>query len=1100
MINEFWEQHVNPYFDVQRITEHGEELLRPTAFTRDILDIPSLGPHYSHVWSAADEDHAQHTARSARVNNRATNDPSAASPSLTPAPAPVTAIPPPSEVTSDAIGCFAAEGCERLHRFIQRTGTDSMSKEELSEMERIASQPHTAAVSVLAYISSTIHSDSPDPTAAAAVTDPDAKVPFDRTAYFFPSGPRAPWSPPAGVLRRAPSSAPDDRATLDATAEHVFAAATPAESRFLTGAHKEKHAQAIHNNNNKSKAHTSKKSALVETTAADDGEAHAEAATSSEPTPAPQDTPAPTDLPPPPLKPDSSTHQDADYREDHRAASSDEPAGVDRQDQVKPEPAETKNHADHNDGEDDEDDGGDDDNDAVLKQEDGERDSALALSAPDAVSSSSDGASDSESDVEAGSSSAPAERTSQAAKQPRARGAAASTTAKAPKQAGKAPRPTASKAPKQAGKAPRRSESREAAHHADSAASSSDSGDAIDSSDDESMTLSEEEDLRAEQEDIAAAAAEADSASHSQSHAHDGRSGLGAGKGPKSGVGLALAATSSSTHGQGKTPNGVPAPVGKQPRGTGSSGPATSERVFTMAPRRNDDLDDVESVQLEPIEEVDGDETTLPTPYFDLRAIDLMSAKEAGIRLPRPRLVKRHHQTIVENFPFVGVVHPALLAASCHYSQPPLLYNSHTMQLVEMNTRASAEEEKEEEESGADDALSPQMLQSKIHALHAEMEIVEVAQQQRLVDLLPPPLEGPASTDHLPTNDSSMTSSSPLAPAPLPAKENIYEQQFSTLSSARRQRAARVDAAEKQAEASSRVPSASPTPPTDAAADAVLPLSASATQLASLSVAPSYDDEVSAELWLAQRSYFSQVNHNNFTRSYLSDRGHASGDWAVSMAQIDQKTKQDTDTLELYDESCLLAMARQQRESRRLKFALSEAGQLRNVVRTQRMEMRNARHVQRLLKSMLVEVERRDKKRIVDERRHELATAREAKRLRRQAQEAQWKSRREAELHRRCENAIEHIIKQIEREVEGVPAVVRAPRKKRDPNEPKKPRIRKKKGDAAPQDETAAGGTVTDNEHAPADEQEMEGEGQRKNQMRVPCAHVSRACMHSVLS
>ena len=89
---------------------------------------------------------------------------------------------------------------------------------------------------------------------------------------------------------------------------------------------------------------------------------------------------------------------------------------------------------------------------------------------------------------------------------------------------------------------------------------------------------------------------------------------------------------------------------------------------------------------------------------------------------------------------------------------------------------------------------------------------------------------------------------------------------------------------------------------------------------------------------------------------------------------------------------------------------------------------------------MLGEVERREKKREVNARRSASAAQRAAKRDRRAQLEAQWKTRKDQEMYRKCENTLDSIIKQIERAVEG-----KAPhrRRERDPNRPVKPRKKK---------------------------------------------------------
>lgn len=564
-------------------------------------------------------------------------------------------------------------------------------------------------------------------------------------------------------------------------------------------------------------------------------------------------------------------------------------------------------------------------------------------------------------------------------------------------------------------------------------ASSSSSGDSDDDDEeDRGMTISEEEDLREEESDLEAEGLKQE---------HEGESGHGAGKTPASHLHVAA------------QPAGKQ-PAGKQPRG---SGPVTSDRVFSMAPRRNDDVADEEEKVEAPLED---NLVVLPTPFFDLRSLDLSTWKETGIKLPRARFFKLQHQHIVENFPFFGVVNPALLASSCHYSQPPLLYNSQTMQLVEMNMRVGADDEKGADES-EEQMETLASIQSKLQALNADLEIVEVRPQEDLAALLPPP---PPSAEELAQQAAEQAAVDEKKAAAEEKKEaeaarakeeelkrsqNLYSSKFNTTSSSRRSRGAGKD--DGAAAAAAAAPSSdvieldtSTGLSSSAAASLSLPLHPSPMQLASLSIQPAYDDEVSAELWLLQRQLLSQTNHNNYVRNYLYTRAHESGDWKVNLAQIEQKEKQDKDVGDLYEESFFLHMARSQRESRRAKFEQSEAGQIRNIKRSHRTHERNQRHIQRLMKSMLIEVERRDKKRLVNERRSASAAQRAAKRDRRALLEKQWKTRKEQENYRKCEKSLDSIIKQIEKAVEGKAST--SHRKQRDPNKPPRPRKKKEKG------------------------------------------------------
>ena len=568
-------------------------------------------------------------------------------------------------------------------------------------------------------------------------------------------------------------------------------------------------------------------------------------------------------------------------------------------------------------------------------------------------------------------------------------------------------------------------------------ASSSSSGDSEDDDDDDrGMTISEEEDLREEESDL-----EAEGLKQEQGK----ESGHGAGKTPASH--LHVAAQTSKQ------------PAGKQPRG---SGPVTSDRVFSMAPRRNDEVAAEEEEKVEA--PLDDNLVQLPTPFFDLRSLDLSTWKETGIKLPRARFFKLQHQHIVENFPFFGVVNPALLASSCHYSQPPLLYNSQTMQLVEMNMRVGADEEKGADES-EEQTETLASIQSKLQSLNADMEIVEVRPQEDLAALLPPP---PPSAEEIAQQAAEQAAAEEKKTAAEEKKEadaarakeeelkrsqNLYSSKFNTTSSSRRSRGAGKEEGAAAAAAAASSSSSdvieldtSAGLSSSAAASLSLPLHPSPMQLASLSIEPAYDDEVSAELWLLQRQLLSQTNHNNYVRNYLSTRAHESGDWKVNLAQIEQKEKQDKDVGDLYEESFFLHMARSQRESRRAKFEQSEAGQIRNIKRSHRTHERNQRHIQRLMKSMLIEVERREKKRLVNERRSASAAQRAAKRDRRALLEKQWKTRKEQENYRKCEKSLDSIIKQIEKAVEGKVSINH--RKPRDPNKPPRPRKKKEKGTA----------------------------------------------------
>lgn len=376
------------------------------------------------------------------------------------------------------------------------------------------------------------------------------------------------------------------------------------------------------------------------------------------------------------------------------------------------------------------------------------------------------------------------------------------------------------------------------------------------------------------------------------------------------------------------------------------------------------------------------------------------------------------------------------------------------MQLIDMNMRNEiVDGDKEESTTGTvgdEDILETlASIQQKLSALHASFDIVEVTRQQDLAQFFPSESSiKEAELRQFTEADEALTS--PIASEIEVKKESesIYANHFLTTSSSRRGRAPRNEQIEKATSSTEEKTSTSSpnitslTSPISQTESAFIPISPSPQLLASLAVPAEYDDEVSAELWLLQRQYFIQVNHNNYMRSYLEGRARASGDWKVSAAQIEHKEKQDKDTLDLYEESFLLSMARQQRATRRAKYELSEAGQIRNIKQWEEKQQRCQRHIQRLMKSMLAEVERRDKKRQVDERRHASAAQREAKRLRRQEQEAQWKNRREAEIHRRCENAIEHIIRTIEREQEPKPI---SHKKQRDPNAPPKERKKKEK-------------------------------------------------------
>jgi hypothetical protein len=483
-----------------------------------------------------------------------------------------------------------------------------------------------------------------------------------------------------------------------------------------------------------------------------------------------------------------------------------------------------------------------------------------------------------------------------------------------------------------------------------------------------------------------------------------------------------------------------------------------------MGPRRNnDDADEEEEKATPPVEE---EIALIPTPFFALRSLDLPGWKDTGIRLPRPRFFKLQHQAIVENFPFVGVVNPALLASSCHYTIPPLLYNSASMVLIEVNMSVAG---REGDDRAVDDGGMAAMhiddpaaadrnqietlasVQQKLAALQVEMNVVSVTPQEQLASILPPP---PPTAEELAAEAAAKQAAAAAqqaeadaaAKAAEAAKADAFGSKFTTTALSRRSRGAKSDesikpgapaAAGESADSAAviELDTANGLPSSSLAALSLDPFTA---PVASLSIAAEYDDEVSAELWLLQRQALSQINHNNFVRSYLDVRAHASGDWKSSLAQIEQKEQQDRDTEQLYEESFLLGMARAQREKKRAKYEQSEAGQINKIRHMSRVEERNNRHIQRLMKGMLVEVERRDKKRVLDERRSASAAQRAAKRDRRAAQEAQWKNKKDQETYRRCENTLDHIIKQIERAVEGRPKGSSSRhRKPRDPNAPK---------------------------------------------------------------
>lgn len=1110
LLKEFWES-VEPYFDVRNLTLNGGQLLRHTELTTQLVEIPALGRRYHDVWREEDEEIKgtlanANSARSGRVTARNANE-ATASPAASPLPAasPSPASPPAvpripgasptptaawggadggdeaeTEVQGGDANFFAQEGRERLQGFLQR---DPLARptdaDELAHMESVASKPHTAAVTVLAMVGSTaIKIDQPKDESAPY--DPDAREPFDRHSYYFPAAHHKQWTPP--VLKRQESK--EVELSLEQAAELVFAQATPAHAKFLTGADKRNNKQhkghagahvsaanaasapsaaaAAADSNASQPADDDQKSSAVKpfkikierdvaaalfgSSAMDTSEspsaaaaaasipkdsssaapathsAPAAVAAASTPSPSPSPLPSPT---PSPIDSKSSTSAMSDVSESEMEDEADAP------------PASSAAAA------------------AAIAASERESSPRKAGKKPRGSSAGKVP----HSAASASSAAAAAAATSSGAhpvtggKAPRA----GATGGKAPRVKGKG---ADRKKPKHGGKKPKnRSGDDDDDGDSGGGDSSSDEG-ASGSEDEESMTLSEEEDLRAEEEELEAEAEEEKEVAQAHSEGH----GLGAGKGPTAHIPAAgHSSLGLSGTGGGGSAAGGKQPAGKKPRG---SGPVTSDRVFSFGPRLNDDVADEEEAKVEPLED---SIVQLAPPFFDLRSLDLASWKETGIKLPRPRFIKLQHQSIVENFPFLGVINPALLASSCHYSQPPLLYNSLSMQLVEMNMNvrggAGSAEDDDAQTDDRDQMESLVSIQHKLHALHAELDIVEVQPQQSLADLLPPPPPSPeelaaqAAAEAAAAEERETEAARAKEKADREAK-SLYGTKFSTTASSRRSRGAgKMDEVKSEgaAAAATSGAAAAAAAASPASADVIeldtaagfsskqlaLPLNPSSMQLASLSIRPAYDDEVSAELWLLQRQYFSQVNHNNYVRSYLSERAHDSGDWKLNLAQIEQKEKQDKDTLELYEESFLLSMARAQRESRRAKFELSEAGQIRNIKRWEATQLRNQRHIQRLMKQMLVEVERRDKRRQVDERRSASAAQRAAKRERRAALEAQWKTRKDQEIYRKCENSLDAIIKQIERTVEGK---VPINHRRKDPNAPPRPRKKKKEG------------------------------------------------------
>ena len=1091
ILNEFWAS-VDNYFNNRFLTLHGAELLRKTELTRELVSIPTLGRKYTEVWAQEDEEARANSSRSGRVTARNANELPVSSPMPSPAsPQTPASSPLPSSAASiaaaeafwasdDEVGAdaesFAEEGKERLHAHLKRypEAAALLSAEEIADLERLASKPHTAAITILAMIGSTaVKSEKKEEP--SLIFDPDAKEPFDRHSFFFPAAHANSdvWAPP--VAKRT-ENAPTVELSLDAAAEQVFKKATPAQARFLTGADKDKK-KALNNNATHIKASSPETVAAAAAPAA----AAAAAASSSDvlmtddatpaaaasaaqakskaknkadaasasplssapilirlpspaklaamplpsPSPSPpaasanasassQSSPLPSQSPsssvsysplssPPPAS--ASTAVPMDLGDDDAPAPSPSASPVAP---APPQPAEREVGSPSKRGT------------TGGKKPRSAAPAAAAAAAPSTAASSAVGTVSDADEADMDDEDAPRVRSTVSGKAPHSAAASSSSSAagaSAPHAptGGKVPRnrggaagassSASSSAKPAAGKAPRaKGDQVKLKKRSKGSDDDESSGEGSEEDDEKGMTLSEEEDMREELED-AADAAEAAPPAAADAGGH------GAGK-----TAAAQAASAASAAGAG---------TGKQPRG--SSGPVTSDRVFSMAPRRNDDVAVEEEVKTEPVED---NLMQLATPFFDLRSLDLTSWRETGMVMPHPKLFKMQHEAIVDELPFVNKTMPALLASSCHYSQPPLLYNSQTLQL----------QDADEADESKDSIETLSSVQAKLVALQAEMDIVEIKPQEDIGAMLPTLKPAPPTQAEIQAQQAAALEAEKLQAEQARVKKeeeekaaaNLYGSKFSTTAAARRSRGAPTEKKDQAAAASASSLNVIELDTSDALASAAS---------VSLSLAPTYDDEVSAELWLVQRQFVSQANHNNFVRGYLWDRAHASGDWKVNVAQIEHKEKQDHDTEELYEESFFLQAARDQREQRKQRADMTEAGQIRNIKKWERTQERNARHIQRLMKSMIVEVERRDKKRAVNDRRSQSAAQRAAKRDRRAALEASWKSRKDQEIYRRCENSLDQIIKQIERAVEG--KVSKSHHKKaKDPNAPHKKKIK----------------------------------------------------------
>jgi hypothetical protein len=1012
MLKEFWGS-VEPYFDERFLTTHGDELLQRTVITPNQVTLPPLGRHYQLVWNDEDELTRANTARAGRSQARNVVDGTASTPAASPASSAATSVAAsptgddaapstdavwesPTDISALDADIFASEGISRLRSLLTRDPSPP-SGDALASMESIAARPHTAGISVMATVKSTAPPPRDPVVIPGAPYDADAKQPFDRSAYFFPSTlQHDTWTP---IMRQDKEVV---QISLEAAAEEMIQAATPAQARFLTGtdtkrakpksspsplsdttpavpttarssaAKPAKPSKVEVKAEVKSSIPTVKKesSASDTTPSASPSSSHKKGAAKLKSSPSPATglssdvdmdtdiTPAPSPSPAPSPTPKGSplaAGSKAKEKTTAVAASTVSTPGKDStiaslgspratgsrpspptaspstsiEASPAPSPSPSPSSADV----------------SVTSLSSASpahspRTSPLSSALPSPISIK-----DEPIDVNMEtipprerSSSSP---TTKGGKKPRtnasAAGVSAATTgieqielsrgisgpaAARSAVAGKAPRvagnvgATGGKAPRAKGKGDKSRRDKKKEKRRGSDEDSSSSSDDEDGSSEEDMTLSEEEDMREEEED---AAMEVDAP-----NVQDGQVVHGAGKTPHSG-GLGLGGSSAGKH-----------PAGKQPRGAG----VTSDRVFSVRNTR-DEAEEEEKWQPPEVEE---NITQLPTPFFAMRSVDIEGWRNTGIRLPRPRFVKMQHQFVIDNFPFVGVINPALLAASVHYSQPPLLYNSTTLQLLEMNMQLRGGEDDRAADDGGTAAMqldegstSKDALESlasinlKLAALQAELDVVSVAPQEQLVNILPPV---PQSAEEIAADVASTVAAEAAriaADAAAKSKQGLYGNKFTSTAASRRNRAAKAEESKNNSESIVELDTAnglSASPPAAASLSLSLPLNPTADQLSSLSIAPAFDDEVSAELWLVQRQSLSQVNHTNYVRSYLEMRAHASGSWKASLSQIEQKEQQDRDTNTLWEESFLLKAARQQRESRRAKFALSEAGQI----------------------------------------------------------------------------------------------------------------------------------------------------------------------------